>query len=52
MLTKTDLNQIDKVVTKRLKGEINPIKQNIKTLKSDVSVIRKDMKTIINYFDR
>lgn len=44
MLTKTDLKQIDEVVTKRLRNEIAPIKK-------DVTQIRKDMKTIVNFFD-
>lgn len=45
MLTKTDLKQIDGVVSRRFKKEVKP-------LKSDVSHIRKDIKTLINYFDR
>ncbi len=45
MLTKSDLKQIDSVVSKRIKKEMKP-------LKSDVSNIRKDTKTLINYFDR
>lgn len=52
MLTKTDIKQIDRVVSKRIKEEINPIKKDVKTLKSDVSEIRKDIKTIVNFFDK
>ncbi len=52
MLTKTDIKQIDNVVSKGIKKEISPIKKDIRTLKSDVSEIRRDIKTLINYFDR
>lgn len=52
MLNKTDLKQIDNVVSKRIKGELVPIKKDIKTIKTDVSQIRKDVKTIVNFFDR
>lgn len=48
MLTKSDLKEIDNVISKRVK----PVGKDIKTLKTDISQIRKDVKTIINYFDR
>lgn len=45
MLTKGDLQEIDKVLTKRMKAELKPVKD-------DVSHMRKDIKTIVNFFDR
>lgn len=44
MLTKTDLKDIDLVVSKRIRQELNPVKK-------DVIQIRKDQKTIISFFD-
>ncbi len=68
MLTKNDLKEIDKVVTKRIRKEVPamirkevpvmirkevaPLKQDINSVKSDVAQIRKDMKVIITFFDR
>ena len=53
MLTNTDLKEIDKVVTKRVKNEVNPLKKDINTIKSDVykvwnevGLMKKDVKTI------
>ena len=48
MLTKSDLNQIQKVV----KIETSPLSKSVKQIKSDISEIRKDVKTLVNYFDR
>mgnify|MGYP001001382635 FL=1 len=45
MLTQEDIQKIDEVFSKRLKGEIKPIQE-------DVSKIRKDIKTIVNFFDQ
>ncbi|MGD8744236.1 MAG: hypothetical protein PVJ52_01410 [Candidatus Woesebacteria bacterium] len=52
MLTKTDLKQIDKVFSKRIKEEVKPIKIDIRSIKSDVSEARKDVKIIVNFFDK
>jgi len=43
MLTKTDLNKIEKIV----ETKIDPIKKDLKTVKSDVSKIRQNVDTII-----
>ena len=45
MLTKSDLKEIDLIVSKRIKAEL-------KSVKDDASQIRKDIKTIINFFDK
>ena len=60
MLTKTDFQQIQKIVKtevrqetrKVVKEELTPIQKDVKTIMSDISQIRKDIKTIVNYFDR
>ena len=52
MLTKSDIRQIDTVVSKRITREIKPVKRDIGTIKSDAAQIRKDVKTLVNYFDR
>ena len=41
MLTKSDLQQIDRLLEKR-----------INTVKEDVAQIRKDVKIIVNFFDK
>ncbi len=45
MLTKGDLGEIDKLLTKRIKAELSPAKD-------DISHIRKDIKVIVGFFDR
>lgn len=45
MLTKTDLKQIDTIVTIRINNAVKPIKQ-------DTVQIRKDIKIIVSFFDR
>ena len=59
MLTKSDLRQIQKVVKREIKSEVDPLKKDIKTVKSDVSTlkkdvtkIRKDVNVIVSLFDR
>ena len=53
MLTKSDLNEIDLIVSKRIHTETKGIiKEELKSIKEDVSQTRKDIKTIINFFDR
>ena len=49
MLSKSDLNQIQKVVNIESKKAIS---QELKPIKEDITHIRKDIKTIVNYFDR
>lgn len=52
MLTKSDLDQIDKVVTKRIQEETRKIvKEELAPVKKDITSIRKDIKTIVGYFD-
>ncbi len=48
MLTKSDLNKIEKIV----ETKIDPIKEDLKIVKSDISKIRKDIDVIIALFDR
>ena len=45
MLTKSDLKEIDLVVSNRIKVELKPVKE-------DISQIRKDTKTLVNFFDK
>ena len=52
MLTKSDLKQIDRVVSKRINEGVIPLNKDVRTLKSDISEIRKDTKTIVNFFDK
>lgn len=49
MLTKSDLKEIDRVVSKRIKTEI---KTELKPIKSDISKMRKDIDVLISLFDR
>jgi len=66
MLTKGDLQEIDKVLTKRIKTELKPVRiemqdglktvraemqAELKPIKSDIGQIRRDIKTIVNFFD-
>jgi hypothetical protein len=44
MLSKSDLEEIDSIFSKRIKSELKPVKE-------DMSQIRKDLKTVINFFD-
>jgi len=48
MLTKSDLNQIQKVI----KNEQSSVREDIKIIKNDMFQIRRDVKTLVNYFDR
>lgn len=55
MLTKEDLQQIKNIV----KGETDPLRDDIKELKTDMKVvkkditkIRKDIDTVVSVFDR
>lgn len=43
MLTQTDFEQLDLLLTKRFKIELDPIKKDISELKQDVSSLRKDI---------
>lgn len=53
MLTKTDLKQIDKLLTKRISSETSKsVKKELKPIKSDMSKVRKDVDVIITLFDR
>lgn len=57
MLTKTDLNQIDKLLVKRVDEVVTKrvdeiVTKKLKPMKEDVSQIRKDIKLIVSFFDR
>lgn len=54
MLTKTDLKQIDNLISKRLQNVAtkDSLKEELKPIKSDVAKIRKDIDVIIALFDR
>jgi len=61
MLTKTDLQAIDNLFTRRLDEAITHridtlitkrIRQELKPVKKDISKIRKDMNLIVTFFDR
>lgn len=59
MLTKTDLKQIDNLISRRLQNTTTKddlkylaTKQDLKSIKSDIAKIRKDIDVIIALFDR
>ena len=59
MLTKDDIKNIDSIVTKRIRSELNPVKSGISnitndilSIKKDIVQVRKDQKIIVNAFDR
>lgn len=49
MLTKTDLNQISKIVDKSLDSKLD---LKLKPIKKDIAQIRKDQKTMLNLLDK
>lgn len=59
MLTRGDLGEIDKLLTKRMRAELGSVREDfrqsmkteLKPLKNDISQIRKDIKTIVGFFD-
>ncbi|HUD20428.1 MAG TPA: hypothetical protein VMR81_08360 [Patescibacteria group bacterium] len=61
MLTKTDLQAIDNLVTKRVNEAIDTrvgdivtkrIREELKPMKEDIVKIRKDINVIVSFFDR
>lgn len=49
MLTKTDINTIDALFSKRIDSAFS---KRLKPVQEDIARIRKDQKTIVNFFDR
>ena len=54
MLTKSDLKEIDNVVSKRLQNVTtkDDLKRELKPIKSDVAKTRKDIDVMLSMFDR
>ncbi|KKQ43169.1 MAG: hypothetical protein US60_C0006G0013 [Microgenomates group bacterium GW2011_GWC1_37_8] len=54
MLTKSDLKEIDNVVSKRLQNVTtkDDLKRELKPIKSDVAKTRKDIDVMLSIFDR
>lgn len=46
MLTKSDLNAIDKIVSSRVRGEVDPLKKTVGVLQEDITVIKQQVKPI------
>lgn len=44
MLTKNDLNAIQKIVNSGVKSELKPVKKDLSTLKTEVGILKTDVK--------
>lgn len=46
MLTKSDLNAIDKIVSSRICEEIEPVRKDVNGLKQDMGVVKQEVRAL------